>query len=388
MSAAARRHLEGFLGALAANGIPVDLHRRIDFFRAVAVTELPALDALYWVGRVTLLSAPEQIDRYDRLFAAWFHIGGIELESIAEPPPDDASEAERPEAHLATALPPLDLGQGSGREASSDELLGRRRLPAATADDRLVWERTVGAAARSIPRTVGRRRTLHRRQGTIDLRRVLARSLRTGGDIAELHFRRRPRRPRPVLLLVDVSGSLKPHSPAFLRFAHALVRGTEHAEVFTFGTRLTRITPALDRPNVDDALAALAAAVADFDGGTRIGEAFAAFLANGRYLPFARGALILVVSDGLERGDPAPMARAIERLVRLGHRLVWLSPLLGDPAYRPVTRGMRAILGSLDRLGDASSPAALLAELERLPMLEGRSRRQVAARWRDGKESR
>jgi len=387
VSGLAGHHLDGFLGALAAAGVPVAVGRRIDFLRAVALTDLRSLDALYWVGRVTLLSGPEQIAPFDRAFDAWFRSGWAERETTEEPPADDGREAERPRAESVGELPPVELGEGTGREASRDELLGRRRLPAASAAERSVWDRMVDAAARSIPRTGGRRRVPHRRTGVIDLRRVLARSLRTGGEIDELRYRRRPRRTRRVLVLIDVSGSLKAHSPSFLRFAHALVRGAERVEVFAFGTRLTRITAALDRPDVDEALAALAAVVSDFDGGTRIGEAFEDLLANGRFLPFARGALILVLSDGLERGDPAPLARATERLARLGHRLVWLSPLLGDPAYRPATRGMRAILGSLDRLGDASSPAALLTELERLPDLERRSRRHAETRWRGERRS-
>jgi uncharacterized protein with von Willebrand factor type A (vWA) domain len=187
--------------------------------------------------------------------------------------------------------------------------------------------------------------------------------------------------PRKLLMLIDVSGSMKLHTADYLKVAHAVVRAAGRAEVFTFGTRLTRITPQLRTPDVDEAMAALAPVIHDFDGGTRIGDALERLLANGRYLPFTRGALVVVLSDGLERGDPAAMERAARRLARLGRRLVWLSPLLGDPAYRPVTRGMRAILPSLDRLGDASTPDALLAELERLPDLERLPRRNAAARW-------
>ncbi|MBL8126528.1 MAG: VWA domain-containing protein, partial [Chloroflexia bacterium] len=171
------------------------------------------------------------------------------------------------------------------------------------------------------------------------------------------------------------------HSPDFLRFAHALVHGGERVEVFTFGTRLTRVTPNLRHPDVDVAVASLSDVIADFDGGTRIGEAFATFLGNSRYLSLARGALVLVLSDGLELGHPGQMVAATERLARLAHRLVWLTPLAGDRNYRPATRGMVGILGSLDRLGNADSPRYLLRELERLPELEGRPRRQAAAAW-------
>ncbi len=218
----------------------------------------------------------------------------------------------------------------------------------------------------------------HRRLGIIDVRRVLAESMRTGGDVLHLRYRRRPRRMRRVLLLIDVSGSLKLNSPDFLRFAHALVQGAERVEVFTFGTRLTRISSALRNPDLDEALAGLESVIHDFDGGTRIGGAFDALLSDSRYVSLARGAVIIVLSDGLERGDPELMAETTDRLARLGHRLIWLTPLMGDPSYRPATRGMRAILGSLDQLGDASSAAALLAALRRLPEIDRGPRQRVA----------
>jgi uncharacterized protein with von Willebrand factor type A (vWA) domain len=207
--------------------------------------------------------------------------------------------------------------------------------------------------------------------------------MRTGGDLVRLSYRRRPRRQRRVLLLIDISGSLKAHSSDYLRFAHALMHAAERVEVFTFGTRLTRVTSALEHPDVDDAIARLAPVIHDFDGGTCIGSAFASLLLSSRYVAFARGAVIVVLSDGLERGDPTEMAETTERLARLGHRLIWLTPMLGDPAYRPVTRGMRAILGALDHLGDGSSSAALLEELKRLPAIESRPRRRVAVGWHE-----
>jgi hypothetical protein len=234
-----------------------------------------------------------------------------------------------------------------------------------------------------LPRALERQRVRSRRAGTLDLRRSLARARRSGGEIATLTYRRRPCRQRRLLILIDVSGSQKAHSPDMLRFAHALTQAAERCETFTFGTRLTRVTDALRHPDVDRALVALSDAVLDFDGGTRIGESFERLLGNGRFIAFARGATIVVVSDGLERGDPEPMRRATARLARLGHRLLWLSPLAGDPAYRPETRGMRAILPALDHLGDASSPAALLRELEQLPDLERRPRGSGAVAWRN-----
>jgi uncharacterized protein with von Willebrand factor type A (vWA) domain len=184
-----------------------------------------------------------------------------------------------------------------------------------------------------------------------------------------------------VLLLIDVSGSCKATSPDLLRFAHEVVRATDRAEAFTFGTRLTRVTRELDTPDVDAALDALSACVFDADGGTRIGAALAQFLANSRYVALARGALVIVLSDGLERGDPALMVGATRRLSRLAHRLVWWSPLACDPAYKPVTRAMRAVLGDLDALGGARDLRTLLAEVRRLPGTSARPRRTASRAW-------
>jgi uncharacterized protein with von Willebrand factor type A (vWA) domain len=162
-----------------------------------------------------------------------------------------------------------------------------------------------------------------------------------------------------MLLLVDVSGSMQAQSEPTLRFAQALTRARARVETFTFGTRLTRVTAALRRRDGDAALARLAAEVGDFDGGTRIGAALEAFLARPTNAALARGAVVLVFSDGLERGDPAPMVAAVRRLARLAHRLVWASPLAADPRYRPATRAMSGVLPDLDALVDGGGPAAL-----------------------------
>ena len=383
MTAVARGCFEGFLDALGAHGVPVLAPRRVDFLRAVTLTSLRSIDDLYWVARVTLLSAVEQIEPFDRAFDAWFRSGWAGEILLFDEERDDESETERPGAGPEATSTAIDLGEGTGREASRDELLSSRLLADASAPERSMWAQMVTAAGTAIPRTGGRRLVRDRRAGIIDVRRVLADSMRTGGEVLHLRYRRRPRRMRRVLMLIDVSGSLKPNSPDFLRFAHAVVQGAERVEVFTFGTRLTRISPALRNPNLDDALASLASVIVDFDGGTRIGGAFDSLLSKSRFVSFARGAVIIVLSDGLERGDPGLMTETTNRLARLGHRLIWLTPMMGDPAYRPATRGMQGILDSLDRLGDASSSAALLAELRRLPEIERRPRRRVAHAWRN-----
>jgi uncharacterized protein with von Willebrand factor type A (vWA) domain len=233
-----------------------------------------------------------------------------------------------------------------------------------------------------LPRIVARRLRPARRGRRLDVASVLRAANRSGGEVVTLAWLRRPPRPRRVLLLIDVSGSQRQYSPDLLRFAHEVIRVAGRAEAFSFGTRLTRITTALDTPDVDRALEALSARVLDADGGTRIGAALEQLLANGRFLALSRGALIIVLSDGLERGEPAAMAAATRRLARLGHRLLWWSPLACDPAYRPVTSGMRAILGDLDDLAGARDLESLLAQVRRLPETTARARRTATRVWR------
>jgi uncharacterized protein with von Willebrand factor type A (vWA) domain len=203
---------------------------------------------------------------------------------------------------------------------------------------------------------------------------------RDGGELTRLRWTTRPPRARRLLLLLDVSGSLKQHTPELLRLAYtAREAAPGRTEVFTFGTRLTRVTGALTAAGVDPALAAVSRTVTDADGGTAIGEALRRFLANPRFLALARGALIVVISDGLERGDCTAMVRATGRLSRLGHRLVWWSPLACSPTYRPVTRGMAGLLGHLDHLGGVRDLATGLSEVERIPAVVASPRR---AAWR------
>jgi uncharacterized protein with von Willebrand factor type A (vWA) domain len=173
---------------------------------------------------------------------------------------------------------------------------------------------------------------------------------------------RRPRQ-RRIVLLIDVSGSMKEGTDAHLRFAHALARAGSRVEIFTLGTRLTRVSRALKVRNREQALAMASTIVADWDGGTRLGDALEAFLSVPRFAGFARGAVVLVLSDGLERGDHAAMTRAVEHLSRLAWRLVWLTPLGGAPGFRPETAAMQSVLPYLDALKDASSLAALCEEV-------------------------
>jgi uncharacterized protein with von Willebrand factor type A (vWA) domain len=206
-----------------------------------------------------------------------------------------------------------------------------------------------------LPQRRVRRRRVARRGDRIALRRALRLAVRDDGELMQLPRLKRRTALRPVLLLIDVSGSMKTRTDDHLRLAHTLGQTLPRIEIFTLGTRLTRITRALRLKQRDQALAAASATVADWDGGTRIGDALQAFLAVPRFAGFARGAYALILSDGLERGGPEAMVDAVRRLARLVWRLDWLSPLAADPAFRPQTAGLAGSLPYIDRLADGSS---------------------------------
>jgi uncharacterized protein with von Willebrand factor type A (vWA) domain len=337
--------VEGFLDAWRP--IP---EKRLDFLTALRDEPLPDLSRLYWLARVTLVTRLEDIPAFDALFATFFKGAPPAAE------PGDEGESEAPPESKSGDLQPQLIAEGTGKDASVHELRNRREFDATAAD--LTELRR--ALREHLPRIRSRRRRPARRGPYIDLRRTLRAATRTG-EITHLARRDRPHRPRPLLVLIDVSGSLRPQVPDYLRFAWAA-----QGETFTFASRLTRVTKALRERDVDAALANVTAVVEDADGGTRIGPALQEFLDTPRYADRARGALTIVLSDGLERGDPALMAHAVHRLSRLSHRLLWWTPLGLDPTYKPVTRGMAAIAGDLDGLAGARDLPSLLKQVQAL----------------------
>ncbi|TIP78975.1 MAG: VWA domain-containing protein, partial [Mesorhizobium sp.] len=196
-------------------------------------------------------------------------------------------------------------------------------------------------------------------RGKLDLRRSLREIVSADGDIPSPLLRRRQTVPRKLLLLIDVSGSMKLYTSDYLKLAHAAVQGADRAEIFTFGTRLTRITTALRIRDRDQALARVAALVDDWDGGTRMGPTLLAFLSVPRFSSFARGAAVIILSDALERGDHAELEMAMRRLSARAFRLSLATPLAGNPRFQPATAALRAILPVLDDLVDGSSIAGL-----------------------------
>lgn len=218
--------------------------------------------------------------------------------------------------------------------------------------------------AAAAPRRRGYRRVATRSGTRLDLRRSLSRMVRGGDQAAAPAWTKRREKPRRILLLVDISGSMKAHTEDYLRFAHALTQSLPSVETFSFGTRLTRLTRSLRHKDLARALAEIAPAVADWDGGTRIAESLAAFLSVPRFSRASRGALVVVLSDGLERGDAGAMAHPVRRLAARSWRLAWLTPLAADPEFAPETAALKAILPLVDCLADGSGIAPLCDFIE------------------------
>jgi uncharacterized protein with von Willebrand factor type A (vWA) domain len=259
-----------------------------------------------------------------------------------------------PEVELALASPIELLRQKSFADCSPDEL---RELAELMARESL-----------AVPLRRTRRRRAAKR-GAPDLRRTLRRSFRTAGEPVERAWRERRLQPRRLVLLLDVSGSMADYSRALVMFAHAALRANPRWEAFCFGTRLTRVTRQLRAAGHDEALRLAAAQVVDWDGGTRIGESLKRFLDDFGHGGMARGAVVVLCSDGLEVGDPELLGEQMARLSRLAHRVVWLNPLQEDPAYEPLARGMKAALPYVDDFAGGYNLASLEEVADRLARL-------------------
>lgn len=362
--------LVGFARALRVAGVPVGVGQVVTYCAAVGRLGPADLADLYWAGRATLINRAQDLPIYDAVF-----LGTFGAPPGSPPPPAGPPRTRIVEAASLTGGETDDRGEVTvGAVASPVEVLRHKRFAELSAAERWAVHRLLAQLAVTTPRRVTRRRRAARRGRVPDLRRSLRRALRTDGELLHRSWRRRRVRPRPLVLLLDVSGSMTEYSRALLAFAHAVTRGTGRAEVFCFGTRITRITDALAHRDPDAALAAAAARVVDWDGGTRIGAALSEFLRRWGRAGVARGAVVVVCSDGLERGDPTELAAAMARLHRLAYRVVWVNPLKGDPRYQPLARGMAAALPYVDVFLPGHDLASLEALAGLLSSLSQRAR--------------
>ena len=357
------------LSALAAQmrhrGARVGVGELLAAHRALDAVDAASRDEAYFALQAALCSSRADLAVFAEAFAATFgvpegrpnpmeelgQVAGMVLPRVAIP------EETRAPAELD--IVPLPAAW------SEEELLNEKDFAEYSDAERAAARRLLARLARRGPQRLSRRtRPTRRRRDVHDLRATLRISLRHGGELVERRFRRPAERPRRLVLICDVSGSMAPYARMLLQYMQACVAARARVEAFVFGTRLTRVTRELTGRDPDRALRRAAEQVQDWSGGTRIGAALAELnRVHGRRI--GRGSLVVILSDGWDRGDPDELTDEMARLARCAHRIVWLNPLAADPRYEPLTRGMRAAMPHIDVLLPGNSIASLeaLAEL-------------------------
>jgi uncharacterized protein with von Willebrand factor type A (vWA) domain len=349
--------LLGFTRALRAAGVAVTADRERTYLAAVAEVGLDDQAASFHAGRATLCGSPADLERHDLVYAAWF--GLLQGTPGAGAPPSPPT--------LSADL----TGEGdTGGEAQQDplsarasraEVLRHRDVASLTPREKATLAAMFGRLRPPVPRR-RTHRLLPARRGAVDPRRTLRAVLANLGEPGLIAHRARGTRPRRVVLLIDVSGSMQAYADSLLRLAHTWCRGAGQVEVFTVGTRLTNVTRPLHLRDPDRALAAAGDVIADWSGGTRLAEGIKAFLDRFGRRGMARGAVVVIVSDGWERGDTALLGEQMRRLRALAHRVVWANPHRGHTAYQPIQGGIVAALPHIDDFVAGHSLAAF-AEL-------------------------
>jgi uncharacterized protein with von Willebrand factor type A (vWA) domain len=347
-----------FVTLLRLNRFAVAPEQTTSFLAAIGLLGPRSLEDVRQAGLATLAPPPERRATYDLLFD--IHFRGQEAPSPTEGDEEDVVRLQE-DSRGMDDIPLAEEANESGLAATRAEALVARRFVSDAARDAL--RRLGREASRRLPRRRGHRRMRARRGAFADLRRTLRDSLRSDGEMLRLRRLKRRPRPRKLLVLIDVSGSMKARTEDNMKLAHALVRATPQVEVFTLGTRLTRVTRPLRLKRREQALSAASHVVSDWDGGTRIGEALQAFLAVPRFSGYARGAVVVVISDGLERGDPSALRDAVAKLSLRSWRLSWLTPLATGPAFQPQTEALREIRRFVDDMEAGGSNAAIVSHI-------------------------
>ena len=332
------------------------------FAEALCATGIDDRDATYWAGRATLVRRPEDIALYDRAFAVFF-----------EHQSDGDGDDTAPEPLSITIAVDSDEADDDGNDDAGDtsddvielrfsttEILRNKDFAQYTPDELVHAQelmthlRLVGAPRDSLRMGPSRKTTTRP-----DIRRTVRSTIQAGGEPIERHFSAPTPRLRRLVLLLDVSGSMEPYARALLRFVHAAVAGRQKVEAFAMGTRLTRITRELASRDPDIALRAAGRRVVDWSGGTRLGADLREFNDQWGVRGLARNSIVVVMSDGWDRGDPEELSEQMQRLHRVTHRLIWVNPLKVTPGYAPLARGMAAALPHVDRFVEGHSIAAL-----------------------------
>jgi uncharacterized protein with von Willebrand factor type A (vWA) domain len=332
---------------LRGAGLRVGTDRLVEFARAIEEMDPSRRDDVYWSGRITLTSRPEDIEIYDRAFELFWETGGAR----PKPRPKVRFSMSRPDRSVMPSKKTVERNE-AGEEAvrlrySPIEVLRHKDFALYTPEEFAEFQRLLanlrlsGALRKS-------RRLEPAPRGHYDPRRTLRDAMRTGGEAVRHRFRKARVQPRRVVLLCDVSGSMAPYSRALLRFLHASVVAGGRLEAFSIGTRLTRITRELATRDPDRALRQTAGAVRDISGGTRLGDTIKEFVDRWGQRGLARGAVVVIFSDGWDRGDVSVLAEQMQRLDRLAYRIIWVNPLKAAPGYKPLAAGMAAALPHVD----------------------------------------
>jgi hypothetical protein len=347
-------------GAMREGGAAVGVGELLAAHRALAAVDPSSRDEAYFALRAALCSSHADLERFAEAFAAVFRAGEDRphlLEGVRRVQRRALPRPGTPSDDTARGLEAVPMPAAW----SEEELLREKDFAAYTDAERALARALLARLARRAPQRLSRRtRPTRRRRKEHDLRATVRASLRHGGELLERRYREPAPRPRRLVLVCDVSGSMAPYARMLLQYLQASVTARARVEAFVFGTRLTRVTRELAGRDPDRALARAAERVSDWSGGTRIGAALAELnREHGRRI--GRGAIVVVLSDGWDRGDPDELAAEMARLRRCAHRVVWLNPLAADPRYEPLTRGMQAALPHVDHLLPGNSIASLEA---------------------------
>jgi uncharacterized protein with von Willebrand factor type A (vWA) domain len=338
------RTMLAFSRALRDTGVAVTRDRSIAWLQAAALLGIGDYRAVRCAGRATLCASLDDVTRFDRLFDAFFHDQQVLL-------PNDAARESKTIRHRAVKPPSQGEEEVSQSHtvayASAVEVLRRRDVALMDEEEKTILNSMIGGLdCRAPVRRVRRRSASH--AGQIDGHRTLQLMARRHGEIVNILRRRPAARPRRIVVLLDISHSMSAYSEALLRVAHRYVTTVTSTEVFTLGTRLTRVTPALRIVDPEHALAQAGLAVPDWSGGTRLGDTLRAFLNRWGQRGLARGAAVIVLSDGWERGDTTLLREQAARLSRVSYRVIWVNPHRGKPGYEPQQAGIVAVLPFVD----------------------------------------
>jgi uncharacterized protein len=361
---------------LHERGLPVTPARSADFAHALTLVRPVSRRRLYWTARAVFVSDPAQTAAFDAVFFSVFGSGAeVERDPLeerrtaalqpGEGPAPDAKARDAEGQGLSASSRPGEEGEDAAEVeiplalASDEERLRQRSFESLEPEELAQLYHLMSRLKLAAPPRRRRRYEKGRRGEQVDLRRTLRASLRTGGEPMQLARRRRRVARRRLVLLCDISGSMEPYARAYLQFLTCAAGSGPNAEAFVFATRLTRLTRALASRNPERAIQRAAAAAPDWSSGTRIGDALREFNNRHGRRGMARGAVVVILSDGWERGDPLLVGRELERLARLAHRIVWVNPRVGAGGFSVQSAGMRAALPHCDALVSGHSFQAL-----------------------------